>query len=282
VRRNIISVGFASKYNLSELIGRTEDEIVAYLKEKGEPSRSYSMLKVFLNLKPGDLIAIKQSGSPVRKKPRLIISGYAIVSGEEEPIYRYDPKGLGHTMQVEYLETDIRNEFTCGYGRTIHKLDNKTHIKSIFGGYYKVSGNQLGQLRKGVSKKNLEPHVRSVNKTYMVSMLHNEIQQSLYKKLKNDFGKNKVFMEKNFVDITVLNGDMAILYEVKPYGAVKQCIREALGQLLEYSWKQRELAGNVKLVIVGPSKPNKLDKNYIKYLKDDIGISFDYMQHSIK
>ncbi len=79
VERSAVSVGFAWDYDLSKWLGKPETEIIDYLLKKGENSTSYSTIKLFLNLKEGDLIAVKSSGSPIGKKPRLIICGYAVV-----------------------------------------------------------------------------------------------------------------------------------------------------------------------------------------------------------
>jgi len=223
-------------------------------------------------------VAIKKSGSPKGKVARLVISGYAVVSGINKPIYSYYPKDLGHALSVEFIETDIHKEFKLGYGRTIHKLSDKSHIKKIFGDYYEVSikGNNLN-VRKGVVKKNTNSYTVTNNKSYIASALHNTIQQKLFEKLRSKYGKNKVHMERNFVDITVINEKSITLYEVKPYSTATQCIREALGQLLEYCWKEH-CKNPINLIVVGPRKPDKKEVEYIKYLKNDIGVDFEYMQ----
>jgi hypothetical protein len=65
VERSAVSVGFAWDYDLSGWLGKPENEIIDYLTQIGENSTSYSALKLFLNLKEGDLIAIKSRGSPI-------------------------------------------------------------------------------------------------------------------------------------------------------------------------------------------------------------------------
>lgn len=56
-------------------------------------------------------------------------------------------------------------------------------------------------------------------------------------------------------------------FEVKTSSA-KQSIREALGQILEYSFYDNKSARATKLYIVGPEKPNEKDIDYIKKLRE--------------
>ena len=56
-------------------------------------------------------------------------------------------------------------------------------------------------------------------------------------------------------------------FEVKTSSA-KQSIREALGQILEYSLYDNKSARATKLYIIGPEKPNEKDTEYIKKLRE--------------
>jgi hypothetical protein len=87
VQKSAVSVGFAWRYDLSKWFGKPENEIIEYLSKEGQNSTSYYVLKLFLNLKEGDLIAIKSKGSPVGKNPRLVICGYAVVKKNNGKIY---------------------------------------------------------------------------------------------------------------------------------------------------------------------------------------------------
>lgn len=71
VERSAVSVGFAWDYDLSEWLGKPETEIIDYLSQIGENSNSYSALKLFLNLKEGDLIANKEHGVSNREKTTI-------------------------------------------------------------------------------------------------------------------------------------------------------------------------------------------------------------------
>lgn len=136
--RNVISTGFASAFDLDDLVGKSQKDIVNFLKEKNEDSNSYSCLKYFLNIKPGDKIAVKADGSPKGDKGFLSIVGIAEAK-EADDYYGYDPEGLGHTITVDWLQAPVYKEFSLGgYGRTIHKLNDQDVINEIFNTNYDI------------------------------------------------------------------------------------------------------------------------------------------------
>ena len=44
----------------------------------------------------------------------------------------YDPTGLGHTLNVKFLNTDYKEFELGGYGSTVHKLSKEDHVALIF------------------------------------------------------------------------------------------------------------------------------------------------------
>ena len=136
IERGAVSIGYAGQVNLSDWYGASEESIIEYLRSLGESETSYHNLKRFLNIRPGDLIAIKRSGSPLGNMARLVIAGYAVAKERDGKLYRHDPNGLGHLILVKFLDMESDKEFTLGYGQTIHKLTNQSHIRQIFADYY--------------------------------------------------------------------------------------------------------------------------------------------------
>jgi 5-methylcytosine-specific restriction endonuclease McrBC GTP-binding regulatory subunit McrB len=134
-----IAIGFASSIDLEEYYFKNHSEITDYLKEKGEEPKSYNALKYFLTLKVGDRIAVKANGSPKGKKGFLSVIGIAEVIEKDGEIYRHDPNGLGHLINVKFIKAPVYKEFDLGgYGRTIHKLSKPDHIDLIFKNDYKI------------------------------------------------------------------------------------------------------------------------------------------------
>ncbi len=130
---NVISTGFAGDYNLQEFIGSGEEKIKLFLEEKGEKRNAITCLKKFVNIKPGDRVAIKGSGAPRGKKAYLSIIAIAEVI-DEGMFYTHSSEVLGHKISVKWLETDIFREYELGYGSTLHKLSKREEIESLFYG----------------------------------------------------------------------------------------------------------------------------------------------------
>ena len=134
LENNVVSVGFASHLDLGDFYLTDDAEIIEYLKEENEVRNSYNALKLFLNIKVGDKVAIKASGSPKGKKGFLSIVGiFEVVQNKDGEVYSYDPDGLGHTLNVKVVDAPIYKEFELGgYGSTVHKLSKQDHINQIF------------------------------------------------------------------------------------------------------------------------------------------------------
>lgn len=134
LENKVVSVGFASHIDLSDFYLTDDAEIVEFLKEENELSNSYNALKLLLNIKAGDKVAIKASGSPKEKKGFLSIVGiFEVVQNEDGKVYGYDPDGLGHTLNIKVVNAPIYQEFDLGgYGSTVHKLSKQEHIYQIF------------------------------------------------------------------------------------------------------------------------------------------------------
>ena len=281
LKKGVVCVGHARDYDLSDLVGKPENKIVDFLKKKGEERTSYSALKYFLNLKEGDLIAIKRSGSPVGNNPRLIIRGFAVVKKINGEIYKYNPNGLGHLVYVDFIEKDINKELKFGYGLSIHKLTDINRIKKIFWPY--CESKIITDSIRGVKTKNTNSHVRKIKTAQsIVEAAHNKLQQEFYNQLVEKYEENRVIMEDKFVDLKLIEDNKITFYEVKRYHSARECIREALGQILDYHWNDENTnKKKSKIVVVGVSKPTKNEKKYIDFLKENLKIEFDYQYLNI-
>ncbi len=135
--RSVVSVGFAWDHDLTDYYGTNKNEIIEFLKGENEDSTSYSALKHFMTLMPGDMIAIKADGSPKGSQPFLSIVAIAKVIEKNGKVYEYDPANLGHIINVEFVHAPVYKVFELGgYGRTIHNLSKKEHIDLIFKSEY--------------------------------------------------------------------------------------------------------------------------------------------------
>jgi hypothetical protein len=80
-----------------------------------------------------------------------------------------------------------------------------------------------------------------------------------------------------YIDVAVREGNEYIYYEIKTGLSAQSCIREAIGQLLEYSyWPGAQSA--TRLVIVGEPQFDEHAKAYLETLKKKFSLPLEYRQ----
>ncbi len=273
-------VGFYSIKNLSKLYLKEASYIKEYLLKKNESSASSNSLSKYLNIREGDLIALKDFSTNEGGKQRLKVKAIALVKGKNGQTYFYDPQ-YGHGIYLEFLDINIDKEYEMVYMQTVHKLSNKNHIKELFANY--LDQEQINLLNYKVPKElkfNLENHLREISKrNLLVKVDHKKIQKNLYDMLIMEYGEQNVQIEINGIDILVNSISRTIIYEIKSYDDNKQCIRDAIGQLLEYKWYNKNLfkSNNISLVIVGQNELSKEEEKYMKYIKSCMNEKIEYL-----
>jgi hypothetical protein len=139
----------------------------------------------------------------------------------------------------------------------------------------KARETQRRTSRRAATGKNTGTQMRRGTTTYVATQKHNILQETLKNKLVAKYGEKNVSMEKNFVDIKVVQPDKIYFYEVKSSAYASDCIREALGQILSYA--HRDDDGKPKhLIIAGQYKPNDDEVDFISYVKENLKLNFDY------
>jgi hypothetical protein len=149
---------------------------------------------------------------------------------------------------------------TSDYYNLKNKIENPMFLESEFNfthGHNKGKENTI-KVYSSCEKEN--------------DLFHNRMQTSIYNQFAELYGKKNVGTEQctgfgSRIDIVVNTGTAQtpkyMFFELKTSNSARQCIREALSQLLEYShFPNKNLAE--KLIIVSH---NKIDKNNINYLK---------------
>ncbi|MFH1328839.1 MAG: hypothetical protein ABIH76_08380 [Candidatus Bathyarchaeota archaeon] len=274
--KGVVSVGWFGEKSLKRFYGKPESEIIDYLSDAGEPPKCYNTLRYFLRLKPGDVIAIKDSGSPLGKQPYLSIRGFAIVTERDSAVYGHDRKLLGHTINVDFIDIPKILEFKRGgYGRTIHKLSNQDHIGEIF--QLNVQALNIVDPQSDDPSLNTDQQSRKGSQPYVADAAHNILQKTFYRYLCNVHGKNNLKLEKEYVDIILEQSGKSTLYEIKPYNSVIQCMRAALGQLVHYCYNYCSTRNTPELAIVGPAEPSEEEKAFIEFIKANITIPIKYI-----
>jgi len=114
-------------------------------------------------------------------------------------------------------------------------------------------------------------------------LFHNRMQNDIYEQLCKEYGKNNVGTEQDTgfgsrVDIVVKQDDETIIfYELKTSNSIRQCIREGLTQLMEYSYFPDKNNAS-KLIIVSHNKIDKYNEKYIKKLRKTFKIPIYYQR----
>jgi hypothetical protein len=132
------------------------------------------------------------------------------------------------------------------------------------------------------SSKTKKGKYRREAKNVEVIYQHNEISKKLTEQLREIYGWENVTPEhaagygRNSIDIAVRRDKGLIFYEIKTYNSLMSCIREAIGQLIEYSmWPDQQKAE--ELIIVSPfyGKIGKVS-TYMKHIRKIYNIPLYY------
>jgi hypothetical protein len=115
------------------------------------------------------------------------------------------------------------------------------------------------------------------------SQLHNEIQNSLLGYLREAFPDEEIKLEggtgygTNIDLYRKAQSGVTYFYEVKTYPSAKACIREALGQLIEYAFYPDRKMANF-LVIVSQAPLGDDERKYLSHLQSQLPIPVGYIQ----
>jgi hypothetical protein len=114
------------------------------------------------------------------------------------------------------------------------------------------------------------------------------LQRRLMELLRKEFGKEKVRCEGGFgpakFDLVVRDGQRILLIEMKAYADARRAVREALGQILEYTFFYPKPPGptqNVELFIVAPALMDEKVSNYLELLRNRFAIPVKYCSFSL-
>jgi hypothetical protein len=278
---SVIATDFHSETSLSDYFNGDPLFVKAFLESQDLEKNKIEALMGFLSIRKGDIVAIKDFGLPNRLK----IAAYAIVVEDQNGnIYRHEPDGLGHCINVAYLEKDVELELSITKTHTIHRIVEEEEIDVIFRAYQKVESNwSLGlgsKKRKGTNQKHVSGHQRNGSSSVFVEEFHNQLQQQFFEWLKlekDDPEGVKCVMEENYVDVSYRDEPAVELYEVKTASTPAKCIKEAFGQLMCYSSRESSANGNLKLFVVGPGEMQQADKDLLDFVKSKLSIEFDYI-----
>jgi len=135
---------------------------------------------------------------------------------------------------------------------------------------------------KGLRKRRIRPAVIEL------PSLHDQVQDSLMHYLKKRYPKQLIGSEVSIkrhgtrIDVVRQRADKSyVFYEVKVLPTLRACIREAVGQLLEYAhWPAKKTTA--ELVIVSHHESDRQTGSYLSKLGEVYGLNIGYLHIGIE
>ncbi len=115
-----------------------------------------------------------------------------------------------------------------------------------------------------------------------ISLRHTAIQRALYDRLVSEFGKDCVGSENlcaagGRIDLVVKTATVLQIYEIKTASTARGCIREALGQLIDYAfWPNPPFATGLYVAGEPPMTPDV--ERYLERLNGSLPVRLEYVQ----
>ena len=138
----------------------------------------------------------------------------------------------------------------------------------------------------GLTRKPSSSTVSMAERRLNKALRHNDIQYALGQYLIRQYGDDTVRDEyrsgnRTRVDLAVKQGDEFTYYEIKIGETARHCIRQAIGQLLEYSyWPQARRAS--RLIVVGEPILDSDAAKYLTDLRSEFDLPIHYQQFDMK
>lgn len=111
-----------------------------------------------------------------------------------------------------------------------------------------------------------------------VELRHNDLQRTLYSQLVGEHPDNvgtEIVHGGGRIDLVVRRGAEYDFYEIKVADSARACLRQALGQLLEYAyWPGSQRPS--RLVVVGEPELTRDGDAYVEFLRSEFRIPVEY------
>lgn len=297
IKNKCVAVGFLDWLDFSSYMGGNPQNVMRFVHDnwkenKPTVSKLQTIFRKLTQLKEGDIIAVKSHGA----YNQLTIIAYAEVVKRNGKIYEHKPNLLGHHINVEFLDAAFSKFIGENYAETIHELSKKkdgNKFDKVFGWYSGVQNTTVDleeydeedfeneyaeETGFAYNEKSEESFNRNAISSVKVNLIHNIIQNSFIKFLRENYPDESVKGERNRIDALKETVSEVHIYEIKPYENAFICIREGIGQLLDYSYHYKTTK-EIKIYIVGPNKPNDNDLKFINAIRSNLKIPFSYIAY---
>lgn len=147
-------------------------------------------------------------------------------------------------------------------------------------------GEEPFKFQPGFTPRASTAAVTQVQKELDITLRHNTLQEALYRRLAKKYGVENVGSEQpsgagTSIDLVVRLGEEFWFYEIKTAVSPRACLRQAIGQLLEYAfWPGAQPA--TRLITVGESELDKEGGEYLRALQRRFQLPFAYEQITVR
>lgn len=118
--------------------------------------------------------------------------------------------------------------------------------------------------------------LRKAQETTFVDLIHVDMQDRLYRWLRERHGTDAVRKEfENVVDLRLQVDGEITFFELKTDDSAQRCIRSAMGQLFEYATYPVSMKAT-RWVVVGDKRPTQDDQAYLRHLRTKFGLPIYY------
>jgi len=147
---------------------------------------------------------------------------------------------------------------------------------------YKVESADIEAFRRLPSGRQKPLPVERVHRAGTASICydptHRRLQNHLFQLLEGEFGQH-VFLERSCVDVMVTHPEFHAYIEVKTCANAVQAIREGVGQLLEYVYRDfAESTSLPRCVICSPAPETDDSRGFLQFLSRKAGFPIDYWE----
>ena len=150
-------------------------------------------------------------------------------------------------------------------------IDNLTTINEV---------QKPFKFKSGFSKRKSNSKLSHKEHQLDIRLRHNDLQYALCVELANEYGKQNIAEEVpngagGFIDVVRRIDSNFVFYEIKTSASPRSCIREAIGQLLEYSYWPNTVEPK-EIIVVGPNALDPDGVEYLNKLRDSFSLPIEY------
>lgn len=200
---------------------------------------------------------------PTSIPPELVTDGVFIFLGKRQPLTQLDYEQILNDLDrllplYRYVESDGKLQLISTV--TVDKF----------------------KFRSGCTSKISSTVATRAQRELDIDLRHHALQEALHHQLAEKYGAGNVGTELQSgvgtsVDVVVRQNDEYWFYEIKTSHSPRACIRQALGQLLEYAfWPGAQNAS--RLIIVGETALDEEGSMYLHMLKERFSLPIEYEQ----